>query len=699
MGRGASLLLAFAARVGAAPDPVEAALVECDVCRAALDVTVKFVAHYKAQGFAIGPHEAAFTAREVCDPSSGFSSWMHTVDLVASDALAFEHAGLARAFGVKGDDLGDIFGDGSGYEVAAGASGAAVRAAASVTAAEVGFLAAGATATALEVVVGPSGAVNRRVRAADGVEGWVDAEDLVRDGPRFLLVQDHDDGGRTAARPCGGECETIAAACGTSIAGVSLDAFAAVAAGEDPPKDACPCFAKRRPLPTQTPRVFDDKAPGADVLAGVAVDVHGDDHPLVRLARMNGLDAPPREWDMRTVAAKGLEQRRGLAALAEPWRDWTPCDEAAAYEARCAPEAATCEADVPFYSHKGLGNALLTGYVPSARAALARGCAPKFDEEKHRPATVSDERGARAPAGAAAFRLQAAAVVPTVVPTNLSDACVLQALTAPTPAVAARVRRAQRGTDAALPLVAFHLRTGWADTSDPSAKDGWATLGTCARFQERYANATDGGLGVASHDGSLGLSGLLRTVSDAADAAFGARHWRAFVASDAPAARDAASAYLEGRCDGGAARNDGGVLGHNADTPEAGESALSDLLLLAEADFLVYLTSKFPAAAARRRACPARSVDVGRPTRHAVFDLGPLLTTGLKARREGQMTQDAAGPPGQKPRSPLYLPGPARRELAKIVGFDAAGGPHRCLDDADPLESCACFFRIAHEGA
>ena len=75
------------------------------------------------------------------------------------------------------------------------------------------------------------------------------------------------------------------------------------------------------------------------------------------------------------------------------------------------------------------------------------------------------------------------------------------------------------------------------------------------------------------------------------------------------------------------------------------------------------------------------------------------LTTGLKARREGQMTQDAAGPPGQKPRSPLYLPGPARRELAKIVGFDAAGGPHRCLDDADPLESCACFFRIAHEGA
>ena len=118
MGRGASLLLAFAARVGAAPDPVEAALVECDVCRAALDVTVKFVAHYKAQGFAIGPHEAAFTAREVCDPSSGASSWMHTVDLVASDALADAGRG-SRDHGNAARELREV----EGLEVGRGRVG------------------------------------------------------------------------------------------------------------------------------------------------------------------------------------------------------------------------------------------------------------------------------------------------------------------------------------------------------------------------------------------------------------------------------------------------------------------------------------------------------------------------------------------------------------------------------------------------
>ena len=78
-------------------------------------------------------------------------------------------------------------------------------------------------------------------------------------------------------------------------------------------------------------------------------------------------------------------------------------------------------------------------------------------------------------------------------------------------------------SDDILPLVAVHLRTGWADWTHRNAKRGWDALGECEEFRDipTYAGATREGLGITDNDGKQTLPQMLGELAKAADSAFG----------------------------------------------------------------------------------------------------------------------------------------------------------------------------------
>jgi hypothetical protein len=95
--------------------------------------------------------------------------------------------------------------------------------------------------------------------------------------------------------------------------------------------------------------------------------------------------------------------------------------------------------------------------------------------------------------------------------------------------------------------------------------------------------------------------------------------------------------------------------------------------MLSEAALLVHSSSKFPDAAHARALCAQRRVRIAGKPRHALADVTSLVEQ--EHQRPG--TVDAAD--------------------SKLTKLMPGGAGHPCLQHAEPVRACGCFWRVAHE--
>ncbi|KAL7529052.1 hypothetical protein ACHAWF_004603 [Thalassiosira exigua] len=381
---------------------------------------------------------------------------------------------------------------------------------------------------------------------------------------------------------------------------------------------------------------------------------------------------PPRPNVSRPAASSA---DKSFAALGLPWPHWTPCDPSIAFERRCRPEPTTCHKNVTVTSTHGIGNALITTYRQPAADVFAKGCAPRL---------VDDFKSFKL-----LFRLLDYFREPNGTLGTQDESCVLHAITQPGERLARVLEdfASDRGWDAAVPLVGVHVRTGWADELSRRSA-AWDALGDCAEYRGSYG--IDGV--EAAGEAVLGLVDLVNRTKHAADSAFGAGKWRAFVASDAPAAKVYASTVLSND-GGGTAMYFEGKVGHNNDQnsrhrrgihDEISMTSMADLMMLSTASIVVMLSSEFPEAAVRRSVCTVRKLKYKvRPyPRHRLWDIGTVLMKALGRR---------------KPNEPSpWTPHLEEDEMKLLETMLPQGKNHPCLSDPHSKRSCLCLFKLGH---
>ena len=101
------------------------------------------------------------------------------------------------------------------------------------------------------------------------------------------------------------------------------------------------------------------------------------------------------------------------------------------------------------------------------------------------------------------------------------------------------------------------------------------------------------------------------------------------------------------------------------DNIEIADTALGDLIMLSEADALLYFSSKFPLAASLRRPCEQRIKILKAYPRHHVVNM-----------------DDIVGSTGPE----------AVAKMAELMGEN-----HVCMADPEPMKACACYIKLGHD--
>ncbi|CAJ1947281.1 unnamed protein product [Cylindrotheca closterium] len=367
------------------------------------------------------------------------------------------------------------------------------------------------------------------------------------------------------------------------------------------------------------------------------------------------------------------------------WNNWSKCDMAAAFRANCNPRPANCSRVIEnVRNNHGIGNALTVSYVKYAMDSL--------QEQPDCTPILKDDWSKTLEANTYKFKLLDYVHDPTVVVPVLNRSepikkCVLYAITRPREAVATKLEQvaakfAENSSDH-LPLVALHIRAGWSDELERNA--AWNALGNCEDFPHDMENTP---LAVNEID----LKGILLDTAHAADRMFGMANWRLYVASDAPGIRRYVQYLLHTRTPK-IVWNEGRV-GHNylggqttttEEKIETSISAFSDVLVMAQADLLVSLVSKFPKAGEMISMCPQRAIQLRGHPRHRLAITGHVLKNAFRLRTNQT--------------DPYWTP-----ELSLTVGdmekfWDHLpfGKNNSCAKAENQLRSCYCLLKQAHE--
>ena len=365
---------------------------------------------------------------------------------------------------------------------------------------------------------------------------------------------------------------------------------------------------------------------------------------------------------------------------------------AAAFEQLCRPVAPSCqvEDDQANRGRKGLGNALFA-YAASAAEAFEKKCSISFVDEGEE---ADEDAEAERRGSSNVFRLDQHCVSPPprIATRNIGrhglqpSPCTLYPLTQPLSGslVAKRLAKVWKGTEAGAPVVGLHLRTGWSDTI--ALHDEWAKL-RCAHvasLPEYEPSAAS--MWVAGHVPEFGakhhvdLGEILDRTASAADAAFGARKWKLFVASDSATVkqrvaervgkRALAIRWVEGRI----GHNNNAAEGDASEALDIGASTVADFVALRDSDMLLGYLSNFPKRAGQGAVCPQRWFEMRSRERK---DDAREHVIDMDARLRGLMETDGDIPVPVRPLAEHMPPG------------------HPCLRSANPLRDCACFYRIA----
>jgi hypothetical protein len=386
----------------------------------------------------------------------------------------------------------------------------------------------------------------------------------------------------------------------------------------------------------------------------------------------------------------------------KPWPNWTPCNQMNAYHAYCSPRKPQCNSSVHVtegVTH-GLGNNFMS-LRSLAGDVYAKGCTMQFK--------INQEHVA------GQYRttdfIHSLDEIPNA-PQMLAfgeNGCVLFALLQSGPELSAVVATAlSTGGSPDLPLVALHLRTGWADAahelSGESQVGPGKVLNPCARdFKSRFSNATADAFGLianVSQDMLPTLPEILAALAHAADASFGRHQWRFFAASDAPAVTHFAVARMAEQHGAAASFSVPGPAGHTAirfgndprNDPDHARAVtiagLADLFILSGADmFLNNQYSRYSMAAHLRATCPQRYLPLrGRIAGH-VADLHMKLLPLIERERSASGSGTTV----------------SNDQEALATEVDAAlrewvQPNHPCLlASPTPLYACACYFKLAYD--
>ena len=392
------------------------------------------------------------------------------------------------------------------------------------------------------------------------------------------------------------------------------------------------------------------------------------------------------------------------------------CDNEKKYIENCNPTPTNCTKQITkVFSTHGIGNALMISYYKDASPVFESECIPILND-----ANEGRENGA--------FKLLDYVQVPNEYVCTKTDVgtaeqqcksstihkkCVIYSISQPLPAVQKTIDTILLPEQQHLPLVAIHVRTGWADEM-AVRKHVWDrfvnTSSVCSHEDViNYVHGDDGSgssnnqtddhdddvadsLGKAIYDtGASGidfsLDGFLDSVRDKANANYGIKQWRLFVASDAPAVKRYASNYLRGNYIGNEALMTKGFIVHNhngasrrshEENVRTNINLFADLIIMSESSLFGYTSSKYPGVAALRSQCNQETIQPRGHPRHDLAIVARIAGKFLPFINKVDYDDDGA--------SLLY------DELRRSLPKDAS-----CLDSKRPVLACLCWIKRAHE--
>jgi len=375
-------------------------------------------------------------------------------------------------------------------------------------------------------------------------------------------------------------------------------------------------------------------------------------------------------------------------------------DSAQKYIRLCNPQPTSCNKTLArqFSSH-GIGNALMTRYSKEAESVIeSTGCTPILDD-------IQGNKGY--------FRLLDYVEIPHGIPqlppghTNVDQQfhkkCIVHALTQPLPRIQQKLDEVLLKQQQDLPLVALHMRTGWADET-ARRKKFWDkfTPQVCSKAfstQSKIDPPTIYDTGSPSFD----LDIFLNRLRDQANTLYGKNQWRFFVASDSPYMKEYTSNYLKDSYAGEKALMTHGLIWHNFNgafdrTPEENqqinENLMVDLIALSEASFLAHFPSKFPGSAAIRSMCLEKTLTPeasGFHPRHDLASLGGVAKKYVESpwfdnEREGFLNS-YKDPKGVQ----------TSLLLKDIVDLLPKNSSSACVGSEQSIMACLCWVKQSHE--
>ena len=396
------------------------------------------------------------------------------------------------------------------------------------------------------------------------------------------------------------------------------------------------------------------------------------------------------------------------------------CDNESSFRKECNPKPATCFETKNVSSSHGIGNAIMVIFSKAARdvynnAAFNNSCAPVLRTNNNTRYLNYNE-------------------IPNITVAGNKNDCIVYAITQPRGIVQTKVDEILLQSSSSsssssssqlpevLPLVALHVRTGWADElarrkwawdglndthvcNDPDVMEYVAMEGGGER-KSKSVTADPYSMAVTDEDFLL-QEHILDPLRAKANKKFGKNQWRLFVASDAPGIKDYTANYLKDDVYANKVLMTTGTIGHNHDgykirSPEDSEAinvnAYVDLIVMSEASLFAYLPSKFPVVAAMRAQCDQEVMKPGGGIhpRHALSDIGGIATEFIPALRDKKENENKTNE--NKNNNKHFDKQQYKKwfdEMTKILAQNKGIRP-KCLDSKKPVEACLCWVKRAH---
>ena len=426
------------------------------------------------------------------------------------------------------------------------------------------------------------------------------------------------------------------------------------------------------------------------------------------------------------------------------------CDNDISFREKCDLQQANCIKHVNASSTHGIGNAIICSFERTAEEVFNANnnhnlTAQKNNNQNCAPAIHSTSIRNNE------FDFLKYNRIPNVTTTN--HLCTVYAITQPKEIVQTKINELMAlldddddgddkednevslEDDPELPLVAIHIRTGWADEMARNSDSTWNSLeflDLCRKYNTNQNNSQNNNnnllynleddndpyqydKAVTTETRSL-VDDMLVPLRTRANTKFGKKKWRLYVASDAPGIKLVIANYLSGEYYKNALMTTGSI-GHNHDgvtsrttkeNEEVETNVFVDLIMMSESSLFTFIGSKFPQVAAKRSMCEQEILPAGGSgmPRHTLVGLRNVLSELIKSSSKKSDSSNNNNNNNNK-YVYNYEPEQYKKWLETITKLltNVNHPPPNCLSSLDasldidhPVEQCLCWVKRAHAG-